>query len=156
MPLLVTRNCLSLAILMSELDAFGWEFNRGRHFPNLRHLIIAVRPLNNSEHEQGKLVLEDEVPFATLPLAHQQIIDAMGAPPHRLKSVSVNTARRNDTKLMTNKEKNDRKRVKEGRMRQDEVRVKKIAKMPKREREKVQKEMAEQQRYMDDMALAAE
>lgn len=78
----------------------------------------------------------------------------MRAPLYEMKSVAVYTARRRDTKLMTKTEKDDRKKVKEGKMRQDEVITKKVAKMPKREQEKVQ-ELAGQQRCVDDIALAA-
>lgn len=66
---LLNCNCSILAIWLSELDVFRQEFNLGRHFPNLKHLIIIARLLNDSKHGQGKLVLEDEVPSAILPLA---------------------------------------------------------------------------------------
>lgn len=160
----VNRRCSCLALTLEDLEDLSELADAKMHLQAVARIYIITDVHNYSKlHDQGLLQLLPDEPMHVLGRTHRQMIREITSKPHTGKTVSVHKATRTKHLLMTETEKDDRKEIKETRMRvetalerEKEQRRLEKQKQADRKRRQRDKELAEQQRLESDMALAVE
>jgi hypothetical protein len=166
----INRNCRRLGIHAKHFESLKQAIRRspGLYFSHMQHLLVIKE--DTKAGKQDKITLKDMV-NKPWPRSHPQDRDTFvqnGSPQGIFQTFTGHTATREAKSLMTVEEKDNRRRLKEGKVgsadykaKQEAIRAAEIAKLPQWQQEMITKKTEEkikadaQARYLEDLALAA-